>query len=319
MVTLTDVLNTETKRLNDKRIAIDNAEAERKRIIKLNASDVERQRAQNIVYIVFVVMLLVIVLIKLLYRFEIVPDSILDLLIAITIASGIIYCGILYSDILSRSDMDFSQIELERPVPKSAEQLQKENEDRIKAGDLSAIQTESQSGKCIGETCCPNNTFFNTTYNLCVPTEVPIGAVPTAVYTGTVISALKLKNDDATLTGLKLNGATNEASVTDKSDVATALLDSTKYHYCRKSDGTYTWMPITSYNKMVSNGAIVPVTEADPNYVDSTRTAYNRETLSTKSSVDGFTTKTNGAFITKAVGIEPFSPSEGIDYHPYRL
>lgn len=292
MVTITDILNTETKRLTDKRIAIDNAEEERKRIIKLNASDVERQRAQNVVYIVFVVMLLVIVLIKLLYRFEIVPDSILDLLIAITVASGIIYCSILYSDILSRSDMDFSQIDLKEPAPKSAEQLQKENEDRIKAGDLSAIQSASQSGKCIGETCCPNNTFFNTTYNLCVPTEVPIGAVPTA----------------ATL-----------SSVTNN-NVKTALLDSTKYHYCRKSDGTYAWMPITSSNKMVSNGAIVDVVEADPNFYDTatSRTAYNRETLSTKSSVDGFTTKTNVAFMTKVAGIEPFSPSEGIDYHPYR-
>ena len=237
-------------------------------------------------------MLLVIVLIKLLYRFEIVPDSILDLLIAITVASGIIYCSILYSDILSRSDMDFSQIDLKEPAPKSAEQLQKENEDRIKAGDLSAIQSASQSGKCIGETCCPAGTFFNTTYNLCVPTEVPIGAVPTT----------------ATIN-----------SLTSDTAIITALTTSTNYFYCRKSDGTYAWMPITSSNKMVSNGAIVDVVEADPNYyLSPSRTAYNRETLSTKSSVDGFTTKTNSAFMTKAAGIEPFSPSEGIDYHPYQ-
>ena len=315
--TLTNVLNTETKRLTDKRIAIDNAEAERKRIIGLNASDVERQRALNVVYIVFAAMLLAIVLIKLLYRFEIVPDSILDLLIAITIASGIIYCGILYSDILSRSDMDFSQIELEKPVPKTAEQLQKENEDRIKAGDLSAIQSESQSGKCIGETCCPAGTFFNTTYNLCVPTEVPITAVPITVVSNNVISSLKLNSVDATLTGLKVGNTV--ATPQQLTGIITDLTTSSNYFYCRKSDGTYAWMPITSSNKMVSNGAIVDVVEADPNFYSSpSRTAYNRETLSTKSSVDGFTTKTNGAFMTKAAGIEPFSPSEGIDYHPYR-
>jgi hypothetical protein len=137
--TITDILNTETKRLTDKQTAIDNAEAERKRIIALSTSGVERQRAMNIIYIVFAAMLLVIVLIKLLYRFEIVPDSILDLLIAITIAAGIIYCSILYADILRRTDIDFSQIDLKEPAPKTAEQLQKEKDDRIKSGDLSAI------------------------------------------------------------------------------------------------------------------------------------------------------------------------------------
>jgi len=205
--TIDNLLNTETKRLDDKKIAVDNAYAERKRIIKMNTSDIERQRAKNVIYIVFAVMLLVVVVIKLLYRFEIVPDTILDLLIAITIGAGIIYCSILYSDILRRSDMDFSQIELKEPAPKSAEQIQKENEDKIKAGDLSAIQSASQSGKCVGEACCSTGTNYDKTTNMCI--------VPTQ---------------------------------------------------------------------------------------------------------QGFTTKTNSAFTTKgSAGVEPFSPSEGVDYHPYRL
>jgi len=308
-VTITDVLNTETKRLADKRIAIDNAEAERKRIIGLNASDVERQRAKNIVYIVFAAMLLVIVVIKLLYRLEIVPDFILDLLIAITIAAGVIYCSILYFDILRRSDMDFSQIELNEPAPKTASQLQKENEDRIKSGDLSAIQSASQSGKCIGETCCPANTFFNTTYNLCVPTEVPVTAVPTTVVENNSITGLKLNEVDVPITGITIDGA----ALTDVqlSNIITALTDPTKYFYCRKTDGTYAWMPITTSNKMVSGTAIIDVTSADPNFVDDKRTTYNKETLSTKA-IDSFTT------IKRNTGIEPFSPSEVVDYYPYR-
>lgn len=311
-VTITDILNTETKRLADRRIAIDNAEAERKRIIGLNASDVERQRAKNIIYIVFAVMLLVIVLIKLLYRFEILPDSILDLLIAITIAVGVIYCSILYFDILRRSDMDFSQIELKEPAPKTAEQIQKENEDRIKSGDLSAIQSASQSGKCIGETCCPVNTFFNTTYNLCVPTEVPVTAVPTTVVdSNNNITGLKLNGIEVTISGIKIDN--NDATPEQISNIITDLTDPSEYFYCRKMDGTYAWLPITTSNKMVSGNAIIDVKPEDPNYfLDRERTGYNRETLSTKAK-DAFTT------IKRNSGIEPFSPSEVVDYYPYRL
>jgi hypothetical protein len=336
-ITITDILNTETKRLTDKQTAIDNAEAERKRIIRLNASDVERQRAKNIIYIVFAAMLLVIVLIKLLYRFEILPDSILDLLIAITIAVGVIYCSILYSNILTRSDMDFSQIDLKEPAPKTAEQLQKENEDRIKTGDLTAIQSASQSGKCIGETCCPADTFFNTTYNLCVSTEVPITAVPTTVIDNNKnITDLKLNGVNVSLSGIKIDN--NDANDNQLAEIIDNLTNSSKYFYCRKSDGTYAWMPITDSNKMVSGNIIIDVKPEDPNYfLDKERTEYNRETLSTKAmdafttkAMDAFTTKAMDAFTTKAMdafttkkakhnsGIEPFSPSEVVDYHPYR-
>jgi hypothetical protein len=309
MATITDILNTETKRITDKQTAIDNAEAERKRIIALSTSGVERQRAMNIIYIVFAAMLLVIVLIKLLYRFEIVPDSILDLLIAITISAGIIYCSILYADILRRTDIDFSQIDLKEPAPKTAEQLQKEKDDRIKSGDLSAIQSASQSGKCIGETCCPADTFFNVKYNLCVPTKVPFGEVPTTVLTNNAISALKLNGNTVSLTGIKINNA--DATQEQLIAIVTNLTDSSKYYYCRKSDGTYAWMPITDSNKMVSGSSVIDVIESDPNFKSVARPSYNDKTLSTRSA-DGFTTKHNS-------GIEPFSPSEVVDYQPYRL
>ena len=295
MATITDILNTETKRLTDKQTAIDNAEAERKRIIALSTSGVERQRAMNIIYIVFAAMLLVIVLIKLLYRFEIVPDSILDLLIAITIAAGIIYCSILYADILRRTDIDFSQIDLKEPAPKTAEQLQKEKDDRIKSGDLSAIQSASQSGKCIGETCCPVDTFFNVKYNLCVPTKVPFSEIPAESVIRSTFSQL----------------STSSTSGIDIDNLVTDLRNPNNYYYCRKSDGTYAWMPITESNKMVSGSSIIDVTESDPNFKSASRPSYNDKTLSTRTT-DGFITKRN-------LGIEPFSPSEVVDYQPYRL
>ncbi len=296
--TITDILNTETKRLTDKRTAIDNAEAERKRIIALSTSSVERQRAMNIIYIVFAAMLLVIVLIKLLYRFEIVPDTILDLLIAITIAAGIIYCSILYADILRRSDMDFSQIDLTEPAPKTAEQLQKENDNRIQSGDLSAIQSGIQSDRCVGGNCCPADTFFNAKYNFCVPTKVPFSEVPILVGTGLAATFTLGSTNNISTSGL------DQQNITD-------LTTSTNYYYCRKSDGTYAWMPITGSNKMISGSSIINVSESDPNYKSGNRPSYNMETLSTRTT-DGFTTKRNS-------DIEPFSPSEVVDYQPYRL
>jgi hypothetical protein len=145
--TIVDVLNTEVDRVNDRKTAIDNAEEERKRIIALTSSATERQRAYNTIYAVIVAMLLGVVIIKMLYRFEFVPDFVLDILIAAVVSVGLIYSLLLYSDIIRRNNMDFSQIDFGDVPTKSQAQLDKEFNDKIESGNLGGIASEND-GKC---------------------------------------------------------------------------------------------------------------------------------------------------------------------------
>ena len=154
MPTIQNILDAEVSRLNGRKDAIDNAEEERKRIIKLTMSATERQQAYNNIYIVIVITLAIFVGVKLIYQFELVPDFILDILSALVISAGLIYCIILYSDIIRRTKMDFSQIDLGSPIVKSQIEIDKENADLIKSGSLAAIATKANEGKCVGEACC---------------------------------------------------------------------------------------------------------------------------------------------------------------------
>ena len=153
-ITIKNILDDEVSRLNGRKDAIDNAEEERKRMIQLTMSATERQQAYNNIYIVIVITLAVFVGIKLIYQFEVVPDFILDILSALVISAGLIYCIILYSDIIRRTKMDFSQIDLGSPIVKSQTQIDKENADLIKSGSLAAIAAKANEGKCVGEACC---------------------------------------------------------------------------------------------------------------------------------------------------------------------
>lgn len=110
--TVEDLLNSEVNRLNERKTAIDEAEEERRRVAFFNSSAVERQKAYNNIYLVIVVMMFIVVIIKMVYQIGIVPDAILDILTALVISAGLIYCIILYDDIMRRNNMDFSRFDL---------------------------------------------------------------------------------------------------------------------------------------------------------------------------------------------------------------
>jgi hypothetical protein len=290
MPTIVSILNDEALRLNNRKSAIDNAEAERKRIIQFSTSEAQRRQAYNNLYIVVVLMIFIILIIKMLYQFEIIPDTILDILIVIVISVGVIYCLMLYSDILNRSNMNFSEIEFEKAAAKSKEQKDKEELDRVKSGNLFANQAAENAGKCIGSACCPTDSTYNTNFNICVPNMVPYGIVPTdATTTVGGTTTYNLKYESATI-----NVGTQE--------IVTNLINSQKYHYCRKTDGTYAWLPITTSNKMLNQEktALVDVISSDPNFVDTaTRTAYVPQTMSTNPRTE--------SFVSSATDIQPFS------------
>ena len=305
MTTIVRVLNDEVDRVNDRKTAIDNAEEERKRIIALTSSATERQRAYNTMYVVIVAMLLGVVIIKMLYRFEFVPDFVLDILIAVVVSAGLIYSLLLYSDIMRRSNMDFSQIDFGGVPAKSQAQLDQELKDKIASGNLGGIASEND-GKCNSA-----ETIYNKKYGICYPKTVPANKVPVA---GTPDNKL-------TLGGIDTEEITEIAAVEADSttgsvaqDIITAanaisyLKDSRNYQYIRKTNGSYDWLPVGDKNIELDTTHSIPVIRrvipTDPNYYESTGRTYVPETLSTYPvGQDSFTTLEHN----KEASVAPFS------------
>jgi len=282
MSTIADLLDDEVDRLNDRKVAIDEAEEERKRVLFFNNSATERQKAYNNIYLVGVAVLVVVVIIKMIYQFDIVPDAILDILTALAISAGLIYGLILYSDIMRRSNMDFSRINLET-TPKKTE-TQKESD--IASGNLSAVQGESAEGKCIGAACCTTDQTYNEVFSICVPNKVPMGVVPTAP------TATTLKYDSDEITKYPDNNPnTPDPPLTVA--IVSALTNPTNYKYCLISADKYEWQPVTQYNlrKGTDGKRLRRVTAEDPSWVDpkGVRKAYDEKSMTTTPFVQAFT------------------------------
>ena len=268
-VTIADILDFEVDRLNNRKVAIDNAEEERKRIVRFNKSGTERKQAYNNLYLVIVILLGILLGIKLLYQVDFIPDTILDILMVAVVSVGLIYCLWMYTDILRRSNMDFSQIEFDREVPKSQAQKDKEELDRVKSGDLIAIGSVD---KCVGPACCPTDSTYNPTFKICVPNMVPHGVVP-------------IKGSDTELQyGTNAKFTVTASGQRTTVQIVDDLAEPKNYKYCRSTDGTYAWLPITSSNKILNTNknGLTDVVATDPNFLDTdTRTAYVPETMST--------------------------------------
>lgn len=295
MPSIVDVLDTEVNRINERKIAIDNAEEERNRIIALTSSATERQRAYNTIYAVIVAMLLGVVIIKMLYRFEFVPDFVLDILIAAVVSAGLIYSLLLYSDIMRRSNMDFSQIDFGSVPAKSQTQLDQELKDKIASGNLGRIASEND-GKCNSA-----DTMYNKKYGVCYPKTAPANKVPVEETSG----KLKLGGKETAaitnippVTEVQATGLVAQAIINATAAIS-YLKDSANYKYCRRKNGTYDWLPVGRNNIELNTTPAVPVIRrvvpTDPNYVNITnRLIHVAETLSTypvgQRPIDSFTT-----------------------------
>ena len=285
--TVADLLNSEVARLNNRKTAIDEAEEERKRVLSFNTSATERQKAYNNIYLVIVVMLFVVVIIKMIYQLGLVPDAILDTLIAFVISAGLIYCLILYSDIIKRSNMDFSRLDL-GTIPVKTE-TQKYSE--IAAGNLSAVQGQSADGKCIGAACCTGDQTYNNVFSICVPNTVSRGIVPTST-TSPTAPTLKYDLGDEITTYPDNDADTKNPILT--TEIVSALTDPANYKYCRISAGNYEWLPVTKYNlqKGTDGKSLRRITQKDPNWIDAAgdRKAYDEKSMTTIPFAQAFTT-----------------------------
>jgi hypothetical protein len=197
----------------------------------------------------------------------------------------------LYDDIEKRSKFDFSQINLGKIPVKSQDQIDKD----FKSGNLGAIASNNQQGKCNGASCCTSDQTYNEKYSVCVPNAIPMGTVATEPTTTTTT----IKYGSAANITTYPNAANIQTNLT--SDIVTALTEATNYKYCRFLNGTYKWLPVTSFNLMPNAGltALVRVMSTDPNWVGTGRPTYVPETLSTNpDDSDSFTTMESKSAIT---------------------
>ena len=124
--------------------------------------------------------------------FAFVPDFILDIILIAVLAAGIIYCFYLYVDIRRRSNMDFNQITLAKPVEKSVDEINKDKKDAIKAGDLMKLSSGSS---------CPWGTTYNEKYKVCIP-DAPTGTSK-IVIADTTKSPVEFRWSDPCETGMR--------------------------------------------------------------------------------------------------------------------
>jgi hypothetical protein len=219
----------------------------------------------------------------------------LDIIITFVIAAGLIYSIMMYDNIEKRSKFDFSQINLGKIPVKSQDQIDKD----FNSGNLGAIASNNQQGKCNGASCCTSDQTYNEKYSVCVPNTFPVGTVATE---GSVVNSIKYGSSaDITKYPVAAEVSTNPDVDTNlTSAIITALSTSDNYKYCRIGNGVYRWVPVTEHNLMrdSTTNKLVRVMPTDPNWVGDERPSYVMETLSTNPVVQGFTTMESKSALT---------------------
>jgi hypothetical protein len=169
---ISNILQTEKQRLDNKKTQIDAAYMGQKRMISLNDSLAARKKAYN--YMLLVVVIVLFVYMGLIKIKQFVPEGLgtgIDILIIALFVVGFAYCFKLFLEISNRNNMDFEQIDLAEPKKKSDKEIQDDKEKARKEGRLTDFAEADRKT----ETTCADGSTFNTQYQICLP-EVPRAA-----------------------------------------------------------------------------------------------------------------------------------------------
>lgn len=180
---ISNILQTEKQRLDNKKTQIDAAYMGQKRMISLNDSLAARKKAYN--YMLLVVVVVLFVYMGLIKIKQFMPEGLgtgIDILIIALFVVGFAYCFKLFLEISNRNNMDFEQIDLAEPKKKSDKEIQDDKERARKEGRLTDL-TEANKKT---ETTCADGSTFNTQYQICLP-EVP--RATTDIYSKTPTAA----------------------------------------------------------------------------------------------------------------------------------
>jgi len=178
---ISNILQTEKQRLDQKKTQVDAAYAGQKRMISLNDSLAARKQAYN--YMLLVVVIILFAYVGLIKLKQVLPEGItgiIDIIIIVIFVLGFLYCFKLFLDISRRNNMDFEKIDLAEPKQKSEKEIQENKEQARREGRLTDYTT---TGRKVETDCAPGSTF-NATYQICLPTfpeqNTPIYSKPAA-------------------------------------------------------------------------------------------------------------------------------------------
>jgi uncharacterized membrane protein len=173
-----EIVDKENTRLDKKAQGIYSAYNSQQRMIFLNQSYTMRMRAYSYMFGVISVTIVLVVLLGFLRG--ILPGTLVDVLMIVIIAGGIIWTYLIFADIQNRDQIDYNQI-----ASGSSSLLDPKNIDTAKAdaankGDISTLSGDfSLMGNevCIGRDCCPTDwstglspglSYYNTNQNKCL-------------------------------------------------------------------------------------------------------------------------------------------------------
>ena len=138
-----NILDEETNRLNMKKATIDQAIVSQNRIIYFNDNNRKIYAAYLRILIVLTITLAIVWLMRVIKKhIDAIPDWILDILIILTVAIGLIIIYNYYIDIQMRNRYNFDEINLNPPTI------------TIDDGSNNSDLTGGASSICIGSDCC---------------------------------------------------------------------------------------------------------------------------------------------------------------------
>jgi hypothetical protein len=154
------IIDDEQSRLTTKKSQIDNALTGKNRMIALNENYREKYARYNWIMIVVVITLALLILLIMIQRYFIfIPSAIIDLLIAVLLASSGVYIVWVVVDISNRDNMNFSELNLAIPPLDG------------NANTGNAILNTGMNlnlNTCLGSACCATMEDWNSEIGQCV-------------------------------------------------------------------------------------------------------------------------------------------------------
>ena len=163
------MITTENTRLNTKANSIQQAKDSQDRLVSLNQNYSSRYNQYNYIIIIIVVALVLFLGITLIQRnMEDPPTGLFTFLTVLIFGGAFIYIIMIYSTIMSRSNMDYEQLNIPAPLPaKSAGSKSMRRQAAGETGDL--LGSIMSPEECVGQSCCIGGTLYDDTTGSCRP------------------------------------------------------------------------------------------------------------------------------------------------------
>ena len=170
---VSDIVDTENRRLLAKKTSVDSAIDSQKRILELNDS-IKKRHAAYIKILLIIVAALVIFLILVVTQksFPIIPSLLYDLVVVIIFSVALIYATLVYIDIASREKTEHDRIYAEDPNILGSGSEKDRQDAAAMSGDLLGTLKTSLGWVCNGPDCCSEGTTWCGSQNECIGNTV---------------------------------------------------------------------------------------------------------------------------------------------------